>query len=74
MSVRLHTVAVLFTLVAAAACESSPAPKPAPAPREARPVIDDTSFRHPAAERIVAATPDFHATAGQGGRDDRCVR
>jgi hypothetical protein len=66
----------------ASACESSPpAPKPAPAsaPSEARPVIDDTSFRYPSAERIVAIGDlhgDVQATraalrlAGALGADD----
>jgi hypothetical protein len=74
---------VFVTLVVALACESSPTPKPAPKPAattgEARPVIDDTSFRFPAAPRIVAIGDlhgDVQATraalrlAGALGADD----
>lgn len=64
---------------AASACESSPAPKSAPSASETRPVIDDASFRFPAAERIVAVGDlhgDVQATraalrlAGALGADD----
>jgi hypothetical protein len=85
MSPPLTAVAFLpFTLAVAVACESRPAPQPAAATTasarsDARPVIDDTSFRYPAAERIVAIGDlhgDVQATraalrlAGALGADD----
>jgi hypothetical protein len=62
MSPRLHVACLLSAFAVAAACESRPAPKPAAATTEARPVIADTSFRFPAAERIVAIG-DLHGDA-----------
>jgi hypothetical protein len=78
--IRLVVACVaLVAAVCVSACESSPSPKPRPVASETRPVIDDTSFRFPAAERVVAIGDlhgDVQATraalrlAGALGPDD----